>query len=79
MGLSMATLCHVSVTVIDTGGNESAFSTVASAVARSDFAVGPNGPADFGSVAVGGLADQTFTVQNTGGERSRGDHRCRRR
>src|SRR4029434_4602148 len=40
-------------------------SSVASAVARSEFALSPTGTVNFGSVNVGGFADQVFTVSNT--------------
>jgi len=66
-GLTTGTLYYASVTAIDTNGNESVCSTLASALARTDFAVSPTGPVNFGSVNLGSFADQTFTVQNTGG------------
>src|SRR3989454_3034277 len=61
------TLYNVSVTAVNTSGQESACATVASAVARIDFAVSPTGTMNFGSVRVGSSADQFFTVSNTGG------------
>src|SRR5882724_1747622 len=66
-GLSTGSLYFVSVTAVDTSGNESTCITPLSAVARIDFSVSPTATVNFGSVAIGGLADQTFTVQNTGG------------
>ncbi len=66
-GLSTGSLYYVAVTAVDTNGNESACITPLSAVARIDFSVSPTATVNFGSVAIGGLADQTFTVQNTGG------------
>ena len=66
-GLATGTLYYASVTAVDTSGSESACSTVASAVARIDFAVSPTGTMNFGSVNLGSFADQTFTVSNTGG------------
>jgi hypothetical protein len=66
-GLTTGTVYYVSVTAVDTSGNESTCSPDASAVARGDFTVSPTGTVNFGSVNVGSFADQTFTVQNTGG------------
>ena len=57
----------MAVTAVDSGGNESACSPAASAIARSNFSVSPAGPVSFGSVNLGAFADQTFTVQNTTG------------
>src|SRR5262244_2936698 len=42
-GLSTGTLYYGSMTAVDTSGNESACSNIASAVARIDFAVSPTG------------------------------------
>ena len=58
---------HVAVTAVDTAGNESACSSVASASARLDFAVSPTSTLAFGDVNVGTFAERTFTVSNTGG------------
>ena len=66
-GLSTGTLYSLSVTAVDTSGNESACSTPASAVARVDFSVSPTGTVNFGSVNVGSSADQVFIVSNAGG------------
>jgi hypothetical protein len=55
------------VTAVDLGGGESACSGVASGVARAEFAVSPTGSVNFGSVAIGSFAEQTFTVSNTTG------------
>ena len=66
-GLTTGTLYTVAVTAVDALGNQSACSSVASAVARSEFAVSPTGTVNFGSVNVGSFADQVFTVSNTGG------------
>src|SRR5207245_7550155 len=67
-GLLSGTRYYVSVTAVDASGNESACSTpVASDVARSEFAVSPTDTVNFGSVNLGSFADQTFTVQSTGG------------
>ena len=66
-GLSTSTPYYVSVTAVDTIGNESACSTQERAVARVDVAVSPtNSPLFFGIVNVGSSADQVFTVSNTG-------------
>src|SRR3989475_5153680 len=54
-GLSSGTLYYVSVTAVDTSGNESACATPASAVARIEFAVRPTGTVNFGSVNLGSL------------------------
>src|SRR5438128_7124424 len=56
-GLSTGTLYNVSVTAMDTSGNESACSTPGSAIARIDFAVSPTGTVNFGPVNVGGFVD----------------------
>ena len=66
-GLSSGTLYYVSVTAVDTSGNESACATPASAVARIEFAVSPTGTVNFGSVNLGSFADRTLSVSNTGG------------
>src|SRR5262245_51193851 len=66
-GLTTGTLYTVAVTAVDALGNQSACSSVASAVARSEFAVSPTGTVNFGSVTIGSFADQVFTVSNTGG------------
>ena len=66
-GLNTGALYNVAVTAVDSAGNRSACSSVASAVARSDFAVSPTGTVNFGSVTIGRFADQVFTVSNTGG------------
>jgi hypothetical protein len=66
-GLTTGALYNVAVTAVDSLGNQSACSSVASAVARSDFAVSPTGTVNFGAVTIGSFADQVFTVSNTGG------------
>jgi Big-like domain-containing protein len=67
-GLKAGMLYYASVTAVDITGNESACVAPAqTATARIDFSVSPTGTTNFGSVPVGGLADRTFTVQNTGG------------
>jgi hypothetical protein len=66
-GLTAGTFYNVAVTAVDSIGLQSACSSVASAVARSEFAVSPTGTVNFGSVNVGSFADQVFTVSNTGG------------
>ncbi len=65
--LSSGTLYYVSVTAVDTSGNESACATPASAVARIDFAVSPTGTVNFGDVNLGSFANRTLSVSNTGG------------
>ncbi len=67
-GLAAGSLYYVSVTAVDDSGNESAcFTPPQSAVARFDIAVTPTGTTNFGTVILGSVADQTFTVQNTAG------------
>ena len=66
-GLTTGALYNVAVTAVDSLGNQSACSSVASAVARPEFAVSPTGTVNFGRVTIGGVADQVFTVSNTGG------------
>src|SRR5713101_7117164 len=64
-GLSTGTTYFVAITAVDTGGMESACSSVASAPSRTTFTVSPTGTVNFGSVNLGSFADQTFTVQST--------------
>jgi Big-like domain-containing protein/HYDIN/CFA65/VesB family protein len=64
-GLATGSLYYVAVTALDTSGNESTCSPTASAVARAEFDVSPNGMVNFGSVNVGSSAEGTFTVSNT--------------
>src|SRR5207245_1957387 len=66
-GLTTGTLYNVAVTAVDTGGSQSDCSTTASAVAQVDFAVSPTTTVNFGTVIIGSVADQLFTVQNTRG------------
>jgi hypothetical protein len=66
-GLATGALYYVSVSAVDTNGNQSTCSSIASAVVRADFAVSPTGTVNFGSVNVGSFTDRTFTVSNTGG------------
>src|SRR5437899_597986 len=66
-GLSTGSLYYVAVTAVDTNGNESACITALSAAARIDFSVSPAATVNFGTVTIGGFAEQTFTAQNTGG------------
>ena len=66
-GLTPGTLYYVSVTAVDTTGNESACSLAASAVAQVDFSVTPTGSTSYGNVNIASSADRTFTVQNTRG------------
>ena len=65
-GLTTSTLYNVAVSAVDANGNQSSCSSIASAVARADFAVSPTGT-NFGSVNLGSFAEQTFTLSNTGG------------
>ena len=66
-GLTTGTLYNVAVSAVDAAGNQSSCSSIASAVARAEFAVSPTGTVNFGSVNLGSFAEQTFTVSNTGG------------
>src|SRR5256886_641731 len=66
-GLTAGSQYNVAVTAMDAGGRESACSSIASAVARADFALNPTGTVNFGSVSLGSFAEQTVTVSNTGG------------
>jgi Big-like domain-containing protein/ASPM-SPD-2-Hydin domain-containing protein len=66
-GLTTGTLYNVAVSAVDATGKQSACSSIASAVARAEFAVSPAGTVSFGSVNLGSFAEQTFTVSNTGG------------
>jgi hypothetical protein len=66
-GLTTGALYNVAVVAVDALGNQSACSAIASAVARTDFAVSPTGTVNFGSVNIGSFADQVFTVSNMGG------------
>ena len=64
-GLGGGTTYFARITAVDFTGNESACSPTVSGVARPDFSVTPAAAIAFGSLAVGGSADQTLTVQNT--------------
>src|SRR5882672_11487998 len=64
-GLSAGTTYFAAVTAVDSGGRESPCSPVTSAAARVTFSVSPTSTMNFGSVNLGSIADQTFTVQNT--------------
>ena len=66
-GLTVGTPYNVAVTAVDTAGNESPCSSVASAVARSEFSLTPTGTVNFGSVNIGSFAERTVTVSNTAG------------
>jgi List-Bact-rpt repeat protein len=66
-GLTNNTVYNVSVAAVDTAGNASACSPVASATAQVDFTVTPPATTTvtFGNVNIGSSADKTFTVQST--------------
>ena len=66
-GLTSGTLYNVAVSAVDSTGNQSSCSSIASAIARAEFAVSPTGTVNFGSVNLGSFAEQTFTVSSTGG------------
>jgi len=63
--LTTGTRYNIAVAAVDSTGNQSACSVVASATAQIDFSVTPTGSVNFGNVNVGSFATQTFTVQNT--------------
>ena len=63
-GLQAGTTYFVKVTAVDTSGNESACSAQASAPARIEFSVTPSTTVNFGTVNIGSISDQTFSVQN---------------
>ncbi len=63
--LSAGATYFARITAVDFAGNESSCSSAASGVARPDFTVAPSATISFGSVAISGILDRTFTVQNT--------------
>jgi len=66
-GLANNTVYNVSVAAVDTSGNPSACSGVASATAMPDITVGPTTTTAFGNVNIGSYAEQSFTVQSNRG------------
>lgn len=66
-GLASGTQYTVSITAVDTSGNESACSSPASGVAQMGYGASPTGTVAFGSVNIGSVGNQTFTVSNTRG------------
>jgi hypothetical protein len=63
-GLTNNTVYNVSVVAVDSGGNPSACSGVASATATPDITVTPTTTVAFGSVNIGNSAEKSFTVQS---------------
>ena len=63
-GLINNTVYNVSVVAVDSAGNASTCSAVASATANPDFTVTPTTTVAFGNVNIGSFAEQTFTVQS---------------
>ena len=63
-GLANNTVYNISVAAVDTSGNPSACSGVASATAMPDITATPTTTVAFGNVNVGSFADQSFTVQS---------------
>jgi hypothetical protein len=63
-GLANNTVYNVSVAAVDTSGNPSACSGVASATATPDITVTPTTTVAFGNVNIGSFAEQSFTVQS---------------
>jgi len=66
-GLTSDMLYNVAVSAVDAAGRQSSCSSIASAIARAEFAVSPTGTVNFGSVNLASFTEQTFTVSNTGG------------
>ncbi len=66
-GLTAGSLYYISVTAVNTSGDESACSSPASAVAKINFSVNPTDTQSFGDVKIGSFTDQVFTVQNVRG------------
>src|SRR2546426_6988129 len=66
-GLSTGTTYFVAITAVDTGGMESACSSVASAPAPITFAVSPTRTGNFGGVNLGISAGQTVPGPKTAG------------
>jgi len=66
-GLTTGATYFAAVTAVTSSGRESTCSPVASAVARSALSIIPSSTVDFGTVTIGAVLDQTFTVKNTGG------------
>src|SRR5262249_49814180 len=64
-GLTTGSTYNIAVTAIDTVGNESSCSPLASAVAQVEITVAPSATVNFGSVNVGSSATQTLTVTST--------------
>src|SRR5882724_1461295 len=64
-GLTTDSTYNVAITALDTGGNESACSAPASAVAKTEIVVTPTATVNFGNVNIGNSTTQTFTVQST--------------
>src|SRR5262249_58983853 len=61
-GLTTGSTYNVAITALDTGGNESPCSGVASAVAQVEVTVAPTATVNFGGINIGSSATQTFTV-----------------
>src|SRR5262249_28189441 len=61
-GLATGSTYNVAITAVDTGGNESPCSSVASAVAQVEITVAPTATLNFGGINIGSSATQTFTV-----------------
>ena len=64
-GLTAGATYYARITAVDSSGNESTCSGVASGVAQGSFGVTPTTGTSFGSVTTGTAVDRTFTVQNT--------------
>jgi hypothetical protein len=65
-GLANNAVYNVSVVAVDTGGNPSACSAMATGTANPDTTVTPTTTVAFGNVNIGQSADRTFTIANSG-------------
>jgi hypothetical protein len=66
-GLNAGTTYWARITAVDRSGNQSGCTAAVSGAARGAVSVSPTGSVTFGTIAVGGTVDRTFTVQNTSG------------
>ena len=66
-GLTTGSLYYITVSAVDSSGNESGCPPAVSARAEIDFAVSPTNSVNFGSVNIGSYVDRTFTVSSTRG------------
>ena len=64
-GLTAGTMYFARVSAVDSSGNESACSAMASGAAHADFGVTPATAISFGNITTGQAVDRAFVVQNT--------------